>query len=78
MTARELLNIFKEYFPNIVIEKWYPGGFKQRGGKRDPQAIRVYTVNHETYLFTYHTKTDWTLKRCFLPSQETSKKNGLE
>ena len=61
MTARELMSIFNSYFPNIVIEKWYPGGFKQRGGKRDPQSIRCVDVNHIGYLFTYHTKNNWTL-----------------
>lgn len=64
MTARDLANVFRSYFPNIVIEKWYPGGFKQRGGKRDPQSIRVISTENETFLFTYHTKSDWNLKRC--------------
>lgn len=64
MTAKELLDKFKLYFPNIVVEKWYPGGFKQRGGKRDPQSIRIFSTTNETFLFTYHTKSDWTLKRC--------------
>lgn len=70
MTAKELMTIFQSLFPSIVVEKWFPGGFKQRGGKRDPQAIRIYTTNHETYLFTYHTRADWTLRRCYIPAQD--------
>lgn len=62
MTAREMLTIFSSYFPNIVVEKWYPGGLKQRGGKRDPQSIRLVSTGHIWYLFTYHQKNDWTLR----------------
>lgn len=64
MTAKELMTIFQSLFPSIVVEKWFPGGFKQRGGKRDPQAIRITSVDHIGYLFTYHKKNDWTL-RCY-------------
>lgn len=64
MTAKELMTIFQSLFPSIVAEKWYPGGFKQRGGKRDPQAIRITSVDHINYLFTYHKKNDWSL-RCY-------------
>lgn len=69
MTARDLMKIFNSYFPNIVVEKWFPGGMKRAGGKRDPQAIRILDINHLGYLFEYHSKNDWVLRSYRWPNE---------
>lgn len=59
-TAKELVRIFSEKFPNIVIEKWLPGGRKIQGNKREPGAIRIVATNGKRYMFTYRSENDWT------------------
>lgn len=67
--SKELVNIFRSYFPNLVIEKWYPGGY----GKKDTHSIRVMTTKREAYMFTFNSKTDWTLRRCLHPTKDRNR-----
>lgn len=62
MTSKDIVKVFRELFPDIVIEKWLPGGQKQPNGKRDPQSIRIIDTKGKKYQFTYHKKDDWVLR----------------
>ena len=60
MTSKEIATVFQSYFPNIVVEKWFPGGFKH------------VSTDHIGYLFTYHKKHDWILRSYHWPEEPSA------
>lgn len=62
MNAKELVTKFTSYFPNLVVEKWLPGGHKLPGNKREPNTVRIMTTDKKWYMFTYRSENDWMLQ----------------
>ena len=63
-SSKDLVHIFNSYFPNLVIEKWFPGGQKLEDGKRDKNAVRLMATNKLWYIFTYTSEKNWSVSCC--------------
>lgn len=55
MNHREVLDVFKFYFPQYepYIKAWFPNG---------KNSIRVRQANGDNFVFTYHNSDDWTFE----------------
>lgn len=58
MTCRDQVNLFRELFPHVVIEKWYC-----ETNDHFP-SIKVITTDHEYYKFSALSRTIWMIHRC--------------
>lgn len=67
MTSRQLVDLFQELFPRLVIEKWVPVK------ESSVPTIKVVTTEKQYYLFQCLDATAWSLTRCRLGF-----KNGID
>jgi len=67
MTSRQLVDLFQELFPRLVIEKWLPVK------ESSVPTIKVVTTEKQYYLFKCLDATAWSLTRCRLGF-----KNGID